>query len=539
MEGIVMKRRRKRRGLRTLIILLLLCAVAGGGYYAWTKYMPGEAASGAPSISGLTQSLYTVNRMSFNVDISGNGSLKPQKTQVVKAPFSGEIEAVSAQNGDVVRAGDPVFRIREDGILDEIDRLAADVLAKDREIAASGSAATGGSILAPVAGVVKEIYAQVDDAVTNRMAQDGALCLLSTDGRMKVTFVPAEGERVTLRSELIAAMRIDGTTIEVECAVDSIDSNGVVTVTVEDDEYPSQQPVVIRNAGGELVGSGLLTPNKPVYVVGDTGTISSVRYKVGDSVSRRTTLFRLEGTILSEATNALIAEREALAKELESARARLDALTWIAPENGVIVNLSLQPGDAVSEKEALYTLQSDDAFLIVIAVDELDITSVEVGQSALVTVPALHDAAFSAEVTHISSSGYTESSVTTYDVTLALQTVEGIRSGMNAEANVTTVSRQDVLVVPASAVQSMGGRKVVQVQNGDGGNEPVDVEVGASNGFFIEILSGLGEGDRVVVNSSGGSGSGGNMNFMMMGGMPQGGGNWSGGGGNRQNRPGN
>ncbi|NLG25896.1 MAG: efflux RND transporter periplasmic adaptor subunit, partial [Clostridiales bacterium] len=106
---------------------------------------------------------------------------------------------------------------------------------------------------------------------------------------------------------------------------------------------------------------------------------------------------------------------------------------------------------------------------------------------------------------------------------------------MNAEASVETISRANVLVVPAAAVQSSGGNKLVSVVDGST-TTPTIVAVGASNGTYVEITSGLNEGD-VIAYSAGSDGSANaNLGMMMMGGdiggMPGGqmpSGNWSGG----------
>jgi HlyD family secretion protein len=146
---------------------------------------------------------------------------------------------------------------------------------------------------------------------------------------------------------------------------------------------------------------------------------------------------------------------------------------------------------------------------MVIPVDELDIPNVFVGQEASVRVEALPGRVFSAKVSKIAAEGTVRDGIATYDVTLALEDTTSLRGSMTANATIVIQSKPNALLVPSEAVRSVttGVTRVqgaatprrVTVLN-DGVPEQREVMVGLSNGVFTEILSGLEEGDVVVIS---------------------------------------
>jgi macrolide-specific efflux system membrane fusion protein len=112
------------------------------------------------------------------------------------------------------------------------------------------------------------------------------------------------------------------------------------------------------------------------------------------------------------------------------------------------------------------------------------------------------------EVTQVAPFGVVDpsgSSLTTYEVTISLpDPPAGLRAGMTAQASITTEERLGVVAAPVTAlVPTDGGGFIVRVQGEDGVITNVDVEVGIRGGYYVEIVSGLSEGDRVVTGSDG------------------------------------
>ncbi|MCA9981358.1 MAG: HlyD family efflux transporter periplasmic adaptor subunit, partial [Anaerolineales bacterium] len=159
---------------------------------------------------------------------------------------------------------------------------------------------------------------------------------------------------------------------------------------------------------------------------------------------------------------------------------------------------------------------------VVLSVDEIDIASLSEGQTAILTFESFPDTAVGSRVVAIapkSTSG--NNTIVAYDVNLALSETDlPLRTGMTANANLTTAERDDVLLVPNRAISADRTRGTYTVKRLDSnaadgsGFEEVEIEIGLRDGQFTQVLSGLNEGDQLLIGDSipraqGGPGPGG------------------------------
>lgn len=172
-----------------------------------------------------------------------------------------------------------------------------------------------------------------------------------------------------------------------------------------------------------------------------------------------------------------------------------------------------------AETEAL-TISPDEYMHLTVSVDELDILSLELGQTAAVTLDALENEVFSGSITKINYSASSSGGVTKYTVEVTIPKTDAMLAGMSASVTITIEEHANILVIPVDALQEMFGRTFVYTeQDADGSlTGEKDVETGISDGSFVEITSGLNEGDTVwyILNVSNDSFMNGNF---MMGGM--------------------
>ena len=188
----------------------------------------------------------------------------------------------------------------------------------------------------------------------------------------------------------------------------------------------------------------------------------------------------------------------------------------------------------------LCTIYDLSYLTMTLSVDELDISSIAVGQTVSVTADAVEGRTYEGLVTKVSVAGTSTGSATTYPVTIRIDDTDGLLPGMNVDAVITLNSAEDVLAIPSAAL-NRGNTVLVTADSpsaangtlsettGADGEEyySVTVEVGTSDDSYLEILSGLQEGDTVVYipTSSSSQGGFGMMGGGMMGagGMPSGG----------------
>ena len=200
--------------------------------------------------------------------------------------------------------------------------------------------------------------------------------------------------------------------------------------------------------------------------------------------------------------------------QLDSALANLAGATMTAPVAGTIVAVASEVGEPIGTT-AVGT-QGTSGFIILAALDEFvvtaefaegDVVGIAVGQKVSLEFDALPEETRVGEVTQVAPFGVVDpsgSSLTTYEVTISLPNPPaGLRAGMTAQASITTEERLGVVAAPVTALVPTDDGFIVRVQGEDGVITNVDVEVGIRGGYYVEILSGLSEGDRVVTGSDG------------------------------------
>ncbi len=182
-----------------------------------------------------------------------------------------------------------------------------------------------------------------------------------------------------------------------------------------------------------------------------------------------------------------------------------------APFAGTIATMDVNNGDSVSPGTQIATMITNKK-LAEISLNEVDVAKVSVGQKATLAFDAIPDLQLTGTVASIDAIGTVTQGVVNYDVKISLDTDDGrIKPGMSATANIITDSKQDALIVPASAVKTQNGMSYVekfpaaypeaQATQGITSQTPPQrqtVETGLSNNTSVEIMSGLNEGDQIV-----------------------------------------
>jgi len=192
---------------------------------------------------------------------------------------------------------------------------------------------------------------------------------------------------------------------------------------------------------------------------------------------------------------------------LESTKLNLEKAVITAPFDGVVTDITITEGKDVSTAAlatSAISLVDTSEIEMSGSIDEIDIAMVQLGQEANILLDALPDEEVKGEVTFISLVGTTLAGVVSYDTTITLENpVEGLKDGMSATAEVIIERRDDVLSIPNRAIRGTTENPMVVVLV-DGQQEEREITLGLSDGINTEVLSGLEEGEEVVLPASGG-----------------------------------
>ena len=510
------KKRRGRAGRsikKWIKRLILLAVVLAAILFGLKAYIKNQAANSD------TESSYSqtqVMRGAMSETVYGTGTTSARNQPNVLAEADGTLTDLRVSVGDEVKAGDILAVLTNDEIDDTITDLEFALWDLDAQITETRAGSKVSSIEAPVAGRVVAIYAK---------AGDDALAVISTDERMKVELTSAEGalglaldEKVTVIGEHIYA---EGTVVE-------LTRQGTqATITVMEDDLPMNKDydgdgkadmimgrtVEVRNADNQIIGEGTLEPNKPMAVSAFGGTITYVDAILGSKVGRTERMFRLTDSPLTLTIEELRLQREASAKELEEAKEQRENLIIVAPCDGTVATLDVEEGDEITSGTLIGSILQGEDMNLTIAVDELDVVQVEIGQPVSITIDALSSLELTGEVYKIAPVGNNSGGVTTYDVELTFDAAgTGVRSGMNATGEIEVASADDVLYVPVEALMTIKNQTYVMVADG-GTTVLADAAQSAASG---SQCGSRGQGMQ------GGMPSGGQMQDM--GGMPNAGG---------------
>ena len=205
--------------------------------------------------------------------------------------------------------------------------------------------------------------------------------------------------------------------------------------------------------------------------------------------------------------HAQVLQSQASLKQLEE---QLSYTTIVAPMDGVILSRDVEIGDAVSSililgSTATLVMTEGDINQVYVQgkVDEADIAHVYMAQPARIKVESFRDRTFNGKVTKIAPLGVQKDNVTTFEVRVSIDNPGGeLKANMTANAEILLDEHKGVLTVPENAVM-YDNQKNASVQvpdsNQKDGVRKVAVKVGLSNGSVSEIVSGLKEGDQVVL----------------------------------------
>lgn len=502
------KKKRRRKILRTVLIVILLAAVILVGVVIYLQKQVRERfASTTAEVSS-----YAATRGTISTTVSGSGTLTQVDLESVTVPAGVEITEVLVKNQDEVSAGDVLATVDMASVMSAMSDIQAQIDDLDEQIGDAKGEEAASSITAGVSGRVKRIYAAAGDDVAASMAENGALALLSLDGYMAVdveTELLSKGDSVTVTLS-------DGTTVS--GTVETV-FQGKATVLVTDNGPACGEEVTVLTEDGTQAGTGALYIHNSLAVTGYAGTVKSVAVSENQKVSASTKVFYLKDTSYSANYETLLRERAELEETLMELLTIYRDGAVLADMDGIVSSVEYTGSDSTG----LVTLYPNVSMSVTIGVDETDILSLEVGQEVDITVSSVSEDSFTGTVTEISKTATTSSGVTQYSAVVTLDKQDGMLAGMTASVEVKIEGVEDAIIIPVEALHQTSAISFVYTSYDEetgvyGGM--VEVTTGMQNSSYVEITSGLSEGDTVYyTESTTGSFFGGMGNMGSMGGM--------------------
>lgn len=222
----------------------------------------------------------------------------------------------------------------------------------------------------------------------------------------------------------------------------------------------------------------------------------------------------------------MCAEKNEMIKKGENLLKYTNGKYLIAPYDCVIIATNLPNQDEICTTSHYIEINSIQSLSMKLSVSEADINKIEIGDIVDIKITAT-DEKISGYITSISEVGTYNSNGSYFEAIVTFENNGNLKIGMSATCEIIIEKVENVIAVPIEAVQTSDSGKYVILVNSDGTTTQTEVETGISNDAYIEIKSGLSDGDIIQMtendSSTSSNTSGGNFKMNMenfQGGMP-------------------
>lgn len=489
----------------------VLCVAVAGGVFLLRPQQAKPASVDASYTEAAPE------RRDVTNTLSGTGTLNPANTYTVKSLVDGKVLTGTIEEGDIVE---------ESNVLYTIDSSDASTNFEKAEIAMQQAQRSYDKVVdrqyvrAEVAGVVSSLKVTKGDEVTS--GQEVAVIRDSSRMLLTLEFPAADAANFSVGQS--AAVTLDGTfeqldgTVTSVSGTDALSAGNLLTRTVT---------ITVKNAGGLTTAQAATASINGVSSIGSAtfayqaertltaqaaGTVTSINVQEGSDVAKDDIILGLSGDDLTESIQSASESLRSAEISMQNLQDAMNNYTVTAPISGTIIEKDAKVGDAVKAGDTLCIVYDLSYLEMNINVDELQISSISVGQKVQITADAVPDKTYVGTVTRVSMKGASNGGTTTYPVSIRIDDTDGLRPGMNANAEIVVAKANNALVVPNAAV--VRGSYVLVTKdspsaaNADTAMEApegfvyVPVKTGVSDDDYTQIVSGIQEGDTIGYNPS-------------------------------------
>ena len=489
--------KKKNRRRKTLSTVLILLAILIAGAAVGIKYLRQHVTENYGSKSSDEAQTATVTVGSISTTITGSGTLSAQETTDVSIPSTVALRSLCVEEGDTVEEGDILAYLDLTSVMSAMNDLQTELEELDSDIADAAKETVDNVMKSTVVGRVKGIYCEAGDSVLSIMYEHGALMTISLDGHMAVD-IPTAGLSA---GDTVTVTLSDGTAYP--GTVDEVREDEAV-VLITDNKPLLGDKATVTDEEGKTLGTGELYIHQPLNITGYAGTVSRLMVTENAPVTKNRILLYLTDTTFTANYDALLQQRAQVEDDLNELISLYRTGVVRAPLAGKVESITDEQetveGAEVPAEWTFAVIRPQEKMIATASIDESNILSVEVGQTASVTISSISDDPFTGEVTSIEKTGTSTSGVTGYSVEVTLDRTEKMLTRMSATVSIRIEGVDDALLLPEDAVTKTRTSAYVYTSVNETSGElegMVEVQTGLTGGGYIEITEGLKEGDTV------------------------------------------
>ena len=525
--GRTLSPRAKKLLRKRVIIPLLACVLAGA---VALRFLGGGQSTAA---AGLTYTTAAVERRDITAQITGSGSLEAANSYSVTSLAEGSILTADFEEGDQVEEGTVLYTIDASDLSGSLEQAQLSLEQAQRSYDSRLKDLEKLSVTAPKTGRVLSLEVEEGDDVS--AGQTVATLRNSDIMTLTVPFLADEAAGFRVGQNALVTLEstfetLEGTVSKIDRIDTVLEGNMIVRYVTVEVANPGALSV---NQTGSVTVDGCVSAGSAAFAYAAeenitaevSGQVAAIRACEGDRVSRGDVILTLTSDSVDDSVQSAADSLRNAELSLESRQDQLDNYTITSPIRGTVIDKNYKAGETSETGKVLCSIYDLSYLTMTLSVDELDISDIAVGQKVEITADAVEGKIYTGVVTKVSVAGTSSGGTTTYPVTVRIDETEGLLPGMNVDAAITLQSASGVLAIPSGAL-NRGNTVLVTADSPSAANGTaieggeyysIPVEIGASDSSYIEITSGLQEGDTVAyipTTSSGGFGM-----VMMPGGM--------------------
>ena len=461
-----------------------------------------------------------LERRDITNTFSGSGTISAANTYTVKSLVKGTVLTADFEVGDTIEKGTVLYTIDSSDVATSVEKAQ---LALEQAQRSYDDTADAQYIRSVIGGTVASIKVKAGDYVTAGQeiatVRDDSSLLLT----LEFPAADASGFAVGQAAEVI----LNGTfetlsgTVQAVAGTDTISSGNLlvrtVTIAVKNNGSltTAQAASATINGVSALASARFDYQHQQTVTATTSGTVAAVCVKEGTAIEANTAIVQLSGTELSRQVQSAADSLLNAQLSMSDTQKQMENYTIPSPISGTVIQKNVKAGDTVgtdtTASETLCTIYDLSYLEMTLNVDELEILSIKEGQTVTITADAISDRTFTGVVTSVSAAGTTTGGTTTYPVTIRIDDTGDLLPGMNATAEIEVSSASNALAVPNGSVvrgnyvlvtkDSPSAANAVQDMTAPDGYVYVKITTGTSDDDYIEVASGLQEGDTIAYDA--------------------------------------
>ncbi|MBU3127195.1 HlyD family efflux transporter periplasmic adaptor subunit [Clostridium tagluense] len=500
-----------KKSLFKIVGLVVIVIIAVTGVILNNTVMSNKVAG---SKTDANKKIATVKKGNIDIVVQGAGPIYFTKSNKLYSRVTATIKKVNFKTGDKVKPGDVIYELDDKDAQTALNVSKQGLQQNKVTVDASNEAVGNLSISAPFTGQVSNIAVNVGDTV-----QPGGTLLTITDtSKLKVllTFNAADVGQIAVGQAAnvnVASLMqpVNGTVTYISNQPSATISGGqLYTVEIQFNNPGALLGGMIasgevKTAKGNVASTNTASLNylKKQAVVSKTGgTVQSIAVKESQKVSSGNLLIQMENNTVIRAQEAANIGTVTSQNQISLTGSQLEYFKIVSPISGVLSTVNFQVGDIVNPSIQVSEVLDTTQMKFDVPVDEIDIAKIVPGQKVNIRVSFLPSTLITPVIGKIESvavKGVAVSGVTSYPVTIkVLGGANILKGGMSANAEIQVTNKQNVLYLPIEAITKAEGINYVFVSGDKEGGQRKAVELGENNVKYVEIKSGLNEGDKVI-----------------------------------------